>query len=90
MQRSDAGASRITIEESVQPLAFDPIPYTVKMLSALRVISSAGGNERDHVGLIGNDEVRVIRVECEGQWEPIHLNGSHWFIPPAARYVWIC
>ena len=41
---------------------------------------------RDHIRLIGNDEVRIEGVERKRQRKPVDLNRVHWLLPPAARY----
>ena len=84
VERGDAGASRIAVVEPIQSFALDPIPYTVKILSELKDLLKTDSNKRDHVGLIRDDEVRVVCMECERQRKPVDLNGRHRLVPSAS------
>ena len=86
MERGDARASRVTVEEPIQPLSLDPIPYPVKALSAPIPGPSAERDKRDHIRLARNDEMWVVRMERERQREPVDLNGRHWLVPSTARW----
>ena len=83
VERGDAGAPRIAVVEPIQSFALDPIPYAVKTLSELKDLLKTDSNERDHVGLIRDDKVRVVCMECERQRKSSDLNSRHRFVPPA-------
>ena len=81
MQRGDAAPYRIAIEELRDLLTVKPIIDTVIVWLSKTSASEIRHNIHDQVLLVGDNQVRVIRMKCKLRWKDARLHSRDWTIP---------